>query len=114
MDEPPARELKLCKISFSAFAGSGERMGTRTRRTSSFKDLVAGLTTAVIGIPASFAFTTMRSATLCSSASAESYPNTMLGEGVICDQSSLARGTSAAVEKRKDVPLDHCGSSAPV
>src|ERR1700721_2853669 len=89
----PARELKFCRISFSAFAGLG---------------------TAVIQMPASFAFTTMRSATLCSSASAESYPNTMLGEGVICDQSSLARGTSAAVEKRKDVPLDHCGSSAPV
>src|SRR5277367_4538429 len=101
---PPASELKVSNKSFSALTGLGEVMATRTRRASTGHAgravLVAApvfcagdepcnvapgraSATAVIEIPASLAFTTIRSATLCSSESAESYPNRNVGDGVI-------------------------------
>src|SRR5271156_4253228 len=117
-------ELKSRRASFNAVAGLDELRRTRTSRALGFAgapveigfDAEPGSVEPAVTIemPVSFAFTTIRSATLCSNGSAESYPNTNFGDGVICDHSSLARWLSGVVENRNDVPVDHCGSNPPV
>ena len=105
---PRAAPNKIrARKSFSATPGKGEVIRHRTNSTStcvacpaaprdfSAPALAPGIACARTDIPASFAFTTIRSATLCSSGSAESYPNTKALDGAICFQSSFACSRSA-------------------
>ena len=58
-----------------------------------------------------YLLTTIRSAIICSSASPESYPNTIWSEAWICGHSSSAPDVSASVVNKKCGVTDHGGSS---
>ncbi len=87
----------------SASRGCDDVIRNRTNRASYLRDDGSGIAigSAESPIPASRAFTAIRSAIACSSESPESYPNTILGEPVICDQRSFAPCASGSRRKQE-------------